>query len=126
LKKEFRHCAMSSVDSLETWEILAIRAAVGMYLVSKYISKETDTCTVVMYYGEDSDELCLDTSISTRLQARTKQMQSHLDCWTILYLYDVLRANRSTAAHGLQIASTFLGCSLYTLFPDTLSRNPST
>ncbi|KAG8139018.1 putative Asparagine synthetase protein [Naja naja] len=41
--------------SLETYDITTIRASVGMYLVSKYIRKKTDS--VVIFSGEGSDEL---------------------------------------------------------------------
>lgn len=41
---------------LEIWDIIIIRVLVGMYFVSKYISKEIDI--VVIYFGEGFDELC--------------------------------------------------------------------
>ncbi|CAH1788719.1 unnamed protein product, partial [Owenia fusiformis] len=40
---------------LESCDISSVRASVGMYLVSKYISKETDS--VVVFTGEGADEV---------------------------------------------------------------------
>ncbi|KAK2536355.1 Asns [Columba guinea] len=43
------------IFSLETYDITTVRASIGMYLVSKYIRKKTDS--VVIFSGEGSDEL---------------------------------------------------------------------
>ncbi|KAF4019949.1 hypothetical protein G4228_011757 [Cervus hanglu yarkandensis] len=43
------------IFSLETYDITTVRASVGMYLISKYIRKNTDS--VVIFSGEGSDEL---------------------------------------------------------------------
>uniref|UniRef100_A0A2K5HKG3 Asparagine synthetase [glutamine-hydrolyzing] n=1 Tax=Colobus angolensis palliatus TaxID=336983 RepID=A0A2K5HKG3_COLAP len=43
------------IFSLETYDITTVRASVGMYLISKYIRKNTDN--VVIFSGEGSDEL---------------------------------------------------------------------
>jgi asparagine synthase (glutamine-hydrolysing) len=44
------------IRTTETWDITTIRASVGQYLVSKYISEHTD-CKVVLV-GEGPDEVC--------------------------------------------------------------------
>ena len=44
------------IHALESYDITTVRASVGMFLVSKYISEKTDS--VVLFSGEGADELC--------------------------------------------------------------------
>ena len=94
------------IYALETWDITTIRASVGMYLVSKYISKETDT--VVIYSGEGSDELCQGYIYFHKAPSPEEADEESRRLLKDLYLYDVLRGDRSTAAHGLEIRVPFL------------------
>lgn len=52
------------IFSLETYDITTVRASVGMYLISKYIRKNTDS--VVIFSGEDPMSLRRVTYIFTR------------------------------------------------------------
>lgn len=94
------------IYALETWDITTIRASVGMYLVSKYISEETDT--VVIYSGEGSDELCQGYIYFHKAPSPEEADLESRRLLEDLYLYDVLRGDRSTAAHGLEIRVPFL------------------
>lgn len=94
------------IYALETWDITTIRASVGMYLVSKYISKETDT--VVIYSGEGSDELCQGYIYFHKAPSPEEADEESRRLLKDLYLYDVLRGDRSTASHGLEIRVPFL------------------
>ena len=44
------------IYTIETWDTTTIRASVGQYLVSKYISQNTDA--KVLFVGEGPDEVC--------------------------------------------------------------------
>ncbi|XP_068716018.1 asparagine synthetase [glutamine-hydrolyzing]-like [Montipora foliosa] len=94
------------IYALETWDIAIIRSSVAMYLVSKYISKETDT--VVIYSGEGSDELCQGYIYFHKAPSSEEADEESRRLLEDLYLYDVLRSDRSTAAHGLEIRVPFL------------------
>lgn len=109
------------IYALETWDITTIRASVGMYLVSKYISKETDT--VVIYSGEGSDELCQGYIYFHKAPSPEEADEESRRLLKDLYLYDVLRGDRSTASHGLEIRVPFLDVHFASYF---LSLDPET
>ncbi|XP_076157219.1 asparagine synthetase [glutamine-hydrolyzing] [Alosa pseudoharengus] len=91
---------------LECYDITTIRASVGMYLVSKFIREKTDS--VVIFSGEGSDEL---TQGYIYFHKAPTPKAAHEECVRLLkelYLFDVLRADRTTAAHGLELRVPFL------------------
>lgn len=92
------------IACLGTYDITTIRASVGMYLVCKYIHENTDIR--VLLTGEVSDELFgykyTDFAPSPEaFQAESvKRIQE-------LYMYDVLRADRSISVHSLEARVPF-------------------
>ena len=94
------------ITSLESYDITTIRASIGMYFVSKYIREKTDT--VVVLSGEGADEVCQGYIYFYRQpNAEEGDRESRRLCQD-LYLFDVLRADRTTAAHGLELRVPFL------------------
>ena len=91
---------------LETSDITTIRASIPMYLLSKYIKENTDI--IVLLSGEGADEVFsgylynhfAPSSFDLRMDAEIRIVQ--------LPWYDVLRADRTTAANGLEIRVPFL------------------
>uniref|UniRef100_A0A8C7BKV2 Asparagine synthetase [glutamine-hydrolyzing] n=1 Tax=Neovison vison TaxID=452646 RepID=A0A8C7BKV2_NEOVI len=94
------------IFSLETYDITTVRASVGMYLVSKYIRKNTDS--VVIFSGEGSDELTQGYIYFHKAPSPEKAEEESERLLKELYLFDVLRADRTTAAHGLELRVPFL------------------
>ncbi|MFG1484989.1 asparagine synthase B [Halobacteriovorax sp. RZ-1] len=92
------------VHKLETWDITTIRASMGMSLVCKYIREKTDVKVVLT--GEVSDELFgykyTDFAPSPLEFQKEAQKRVHE-----LYLYDVLRADRSISSHSLEARVPF-------------------
>jgi asparagine synthase (glutamine-hydrolysing) len=90
---------------LESYDTTTIRASVPMYLLSKYISENTDIKVVLS--GEGSDELFggylyfHNAPNKKEFSAETKRLL--LD----VHMFDVLRADRCTAAHGLELRVPF-------------------
>ncbi|XP_053718504.1 asparagine synthetase [glutamine-hydrolyzing] isoform X1 [Synchiropus splendidus] len=106
---------------LETYDITTIRASVGMYLVSKYIREKTDS--VVIFSGEGSDELTQGYIYFHKAPSPKEGAEESIRLLNELYLFDVLRADRTTAAHGLELRVPFLDHRLtayYLSLPDEM------
>lgn len=94
------------IRDLESYDITTIRASVGMWLLAKYISKNTDD--IVLYSGEGADELfCgyLYFHYAPTLEALGEESRRLIKN---LYMYDVLRADRCISSHGLELRVPFL------------------
>lgn len=89
---------------LETWDITTVRAAIGMFLVCKYIREKTNIKVVLT--GEVSDELFgyKYTDFAPSPEEFQNEAAKRVD---ELYMYDVLRADRSIAAHSLEARVPF-------------------
>jgi len=94
------------IYALESYDITTVRASVPMYLLSKYISKNSSD--VVIFSGEGSDELFCGYlyfhDAPTASAAHNESLRLIYD----LYKYDCLRADRCVAAHGLELRVPFL------------------
>lgn len=92
------------IKTLETWDVTTIRASIGMYLVCKYVREQSDVR--VLLTGEVSDELFgyKYTDFAPSPEAFQKESEKRI---TELYYYDVLRADRCIAAHGLEARVPF-------------------
>ncbi|XP_066531082.1 asparagine synthetase [glutamine-hydrolyzing]-like [Hoplias malabaricus] len=91
---------------LESFDITTVRASVGMYLISKYICEKTDS--VVIFSGEGSDELTQGYMYFHKAPSAKAGAEESVRLLKELYLFDVLRADRTTAAHGLELRVPFL------------------
>ncbi len=92
------------IYNIETYDITTIRASMGMYLVSKYISENTDI--KVLMTGEISDEIFgyKYTDFAPSPEAFQEEAEKRL---TEIYMYDVLRADRSISSCGLEARVPF-------------------
>lgn len=70
-----------------------------MYLLAKYIKENTDT--VVIFSGEGADEVCQGYIYFYKAPNDQDGHDESLRLCNDLYLFDVCRADRTTAAHGL-------------------------
>lgn len=94
------------IKSLESYDVTTIRASIGMYLISKYIKEKTDT--VVIFSGEGSDEIAQGYIYFYKAPTPEEGHEESLRLCNDLYLFDVLRGDRTTAAHGLELRVPFL------------------
>ena len=88
------------IYTTETWDTTTIRASVGQYLVSKYISENTDA--KVLFVGEGPDEVC--SSYLFNWYAPNSELihPSAMDYVNNIYYYDVKRCDRCIARWGLE------------------------
>jgi asparagine synthase (glutamine-hydrolysing) len=96
----------SVIRDLESYDITTVRASVGMWLLAKYISENTDD--IVLFSGEGADELfCgyLYFHYAPTLEELSAERKSLIKN---LHFYDVLRADRCISSHGLELRVPFL------------------
>jgi asparagine synthase (glutamine-hydrolysing) len=94
------------IKDLESYDITTIRASVGMWLLSKYISENTDD--IVIMSGEGADELYCGYLYFHNAPSNKQVYEESKRLVDQLYLYDVLRADRCVSSHGLELRVPFL------------------
>lgn len=94
------------IDHLETYDTTTIRASMPMFMLSKFISEKTD-CKVILS-GEGADELFGGYLYFHYAPTPDAFQKESIRLIENLYQTDVLRSDRSTAAHGLEIRVPFL------------------
>ncbi len=103
-KQEIFNTLSTLIYNIETWDITTIRASIGMYLVCNYISRNTDI--KVLLTGEISDEIFgyKYTDFAPSPEAFQKEAEKRLK---EIFMYDVLRADRSISSNGLEARVPF-------------------
>lgn len=94
------------IKTLATYDITTIRASVGMYLLSKYISK--NTTDKVIFSGEGSDEIFEGYLYFHNAPNEIEAENDSLRLIKELHIYDVLRADRCISSNGLEPRVPFL------------------
>ena len=95
-----------ALKSMETFDTTTVRAGTGMWLLSKWIYNNTNVR--VIFSGEGSDEL---SGSYLYFRNAPSLEEYHKECIRLcddLHRYDVLRADKATAAHGLEVRVPFL------------------
>jgi len=90
---------------LETFDTTTVRASVPMYILSKYIKENTDIRVVLS--GEGSDELFGGDLYFHNAETVYDFLFETTRLVRDVHLFDVLRADRTTAAHGLELRVPF-------------------
>ena len=90
----------------ETFDVTTIRASTPMYLLSRYIRDNTDD--VVIYSGEGSDEVTQGYLYFKKQGTTAEGAAESKRLMDQLFEFDVLRVDRTTAAHGLEVREPFL------------------
>lgn len=113
-EQEFLDAIPDVIRTIESYDITTVRASTGMYLLSKWIATNTDVR--VIFSGEGSDELCQGYLYfhlqPTAVAGDTESRRLLRD----LPFFDVLRADRTTAAWGLELREPFLDRALITFY----------
>lgn len=110
------------IKAIESYDITTVRASIGMYLLSKYIANNTDIR--VLFSGEGADEIAqgyLYFRKQPNIESGTAGHEESLRLLKDMQYFDILRADRTTAAHGLELRLPFLDRSFAMLY---LSMDP--
>ena len=94
------------IRDLESYDITTIRASVGMWLLAKYISENSED--IVLLSGEGADELFCGYLYFHYAPTPLELEQESSRLVRELYMYDVLRADRCVSSHGLELRVPFL------------------
>jgi len=94
------------IYNLESYDITTVRASVGMYLLGKYISQNSDD--KVIFSGEGSDELFCGYLYFHYAPTSEEAHKESLRLISDMYKYDVLRADRCISCNGLELRVPFL------------------
>jgi len=105
-EKEFLGAIPETIKAIESYDTTTVRASVGNYLVSKYISKHSDA--KVIFNGDGSDEVC---GGYIYFHAAPDAISFDRECKRLLndiHMFDVLRSDRSISSNGLEPRTPFL------------------
>jgi asparagine synthase (glutamine-hydrolysing) len=94
------------IKATETFDITTIRASTGQYLISKWISENTDI--KVLLIGDGSDELCSGYIYFHNAPTPDDLHKENIRLVEDIHLYDVLRADRGISSNGLEARVPFL------------------
>jgi asparagine synthase (glutamine-hydrolysing) len=123
-EQDFLDAIPTVIDRIESYDTTTVRASVGNYLVSKYISTHSDA--KVIFNGDGSDEL---TGGYIYFLNAPSLIDFDFECKRLLqniHYFDVLRSDRTISTNGLEARTPFLDktfVSQYLSIP-TYIRNP--
>lgn len=94
------------IYAIESYDTTTVRASIGNWLLGKYISSHSDA--KVIFNGDGSDELC---GGYLYMHMAPDALEFDGECRRLLrdiYLFDVLRSDKSISSHGLEPRTPFL------------------
>ena len=124
-EKEALKALHDVVYALESYDCTTIRASVPMYLLSKYVAQNTDI--KVLLSGEGADELFGGYLYLHNAPDDSSFQNECIELLNNVHMFDVLRADRCTAAHGLELRVPFFDKALlqYVLYMNPCWKMPS-
>jgi asparagine synthase (glutamine-hydrolysing) len=99
-------CIPAVIKSVESYDIHTIRASIGMYLISKYIQEHADTAAV--FTGDGADEVCQGYLYFAKAPNAQCLHEEAIRLCNDIHLYDLTRADRTTASGKLELRCPFL------------------
>ena len=105
-ENDFFEAIPDVIRTIESYDTTTIRASTGNYLVSKYISENSNA--KVIFNGDGSDEVCGGYMYFHKApNAETFDQECH-NLLDNIYTFDVLRSDKSISSNGLEPRTPFL------------------
>lgn len=122
--EDFLSAIPQVVHDIESYDITSVRASTGNWLIGKYIKEHTDI--KVVFNGDGSDEIgggylyFYAAPSDEEFEAESERLLHEI------HYFDVLRSDRSMAAHGLEARTPFLDKNVVATWRalDTAFRRP--
>ena len=105
-EQEFLDAIPEVIYAIESYDTTTVRASVGNYLIAKYISKNSSA--KVIFNGDGADELM---GGYLYMKLAPDEMTFDMETKRLLndiYMYDVLRSDKSISSNGLEPRTPFL------------------
>lgn len=122
---EFVGSIENVIKDIESYDTTTVRASIGNWLVSQYISKNSDA--KVIFNGDGADELM---GGYLYMKYANDAIEFDNECKRLLkniYMFDVLRSDKSISSHGLEPRTPFLDrtwVNFYLSMPLSMRYNP--
>ena len=113
-KDDAINCIRDVIYTIESYDVTTVRASVGQYLISKYISQNSNFKVVLS--GDGSDEVTggyLENYFSPNL---TEFQNNTMKRIKNIHYFDVLRADKATSGNGLELRVPFLDVNFINLY----------
>ena len=94
------------IQATETYDITTIRASIGQFLISKWISKNTDI--KVVFSGDGADEAEMGYLYFFKAPTNEEAQQESYKLIKNIHYYDGLRVDRCVSWHGLEARVPYL------------------
>ena len=124
-EEEFVNAIDNVIRDIESYDTTTVRASIGNWLVSQYISKNSNA--KVIFNGDGADELM---GGYLYMKYANDPIEFDRECKRLLkniYMFDVLRSDKSISSHGLEPRTPFLDRSwvnFYLSLPLVMRYNP--
>jgi asparagine synthase (glutamine-hydrolysing) len=105
-EEEFINAIPHVIESIESYDTTTVRASIGNWLLGKYISDNSDA--KVIFNGDGSDELMGGYLYMHKAPDSIEFDKESRRLLNDIYMFDVLRSDKSISSHGLEPRTPFL------------------
>jgi asparagine synthase (glutamine-hydrolysing) len=105
-EQDFLDAIPQVIHDIESYDTTTVRASIGNWLLGKYISKHSDA--KVIFNGDGSDELAGGYLYMNYAPDQIEFDKESRRLLKDIYLFDVLRSDKSISTHGLEPRTPFL------------------